>query len=555
MKQTKRTIVIRHLQGSKANQLEEFNFDQLSELTLGRDTASLVRFDPDFDTTVSRRHARISWQSPEAFTIEDLGSTNGTLVNQEIITQPTTIHAGDSIQLGVHGPVLQFDLDPRPASHIASTRLVPAMAEKATELKVPLELEGIGNDAQRGIGKQTFERAIQQERKRSSRTILASLAGLLLILLAMGFSFRDRIFKERIVVNNNTREIVSEYFDASKIAANHMNKVVFIEFGYKLIHTQSGDDVYHRYMVQEDPKTKQKREVALYIEIGGTIEPFLGLKKDVETGQPIAVSGASGTGFVVDKNGFILTNRHVADSWNTSYSFPASAHNGLLLRVGQKGLEPAGTLQYPPMDWVPSESKFFGEKPISGKILEGQNTYMEVTFAKNDLRTPAKIVRVSNTHDVAMIKIDLPGELDYVELNEDEKTVSPGQRVLVMGYPGVSPDVVIGKASDDVFNRKNQIIKIPDPTVTDCSIGKIIRGQVDLQGANIMGYASTFGDVYQLTTSETGQGNSGGPVFDKDGKVIAIFSALQRDPTGTQVTFAIPIRYGSELMRTQRVIQ
>ncbi|MEM1118521.1 MAG: S1C family serine protease, partial [Bacteroidota bacterium] len=56
-------------------------------------------------------------------------------------------------------------------------------------------------------------------------------------------------------------------------------------------------------------------------------------------------------------------------------------------------------------------------------------------------------------------------------------------------------------------------------------------------------------DAYQLSTSATGAGNSGGPVFDNRGRVIALFTY----GTGTNrgdaaVTYAIPIRYGMELM-------
>lgn len=153
-----------------------------------------------------------------------------------------------------------------------------------------------------------------------------------------------------------------------------------------------------------------------------------------------------------------------------------------------------------------------------------------------------------------MIKIDLPGELEPVKLREKDDDIQAGQKVVVMGYPAISPEAVVVKSSEDVFNRSTQVIQVPDPTVTDCSIGKVIKGQTQLSGQNTQGYYSTFGDVYQLTTSETGSGNSGGPVFDKDGNVIAIFSAGRWDGS-TAITFAVPIRYGIELMKTQRVIQ
>ncbi len=553
MKKEIKSIIINHRVGSKANQVEEFHFDQHEKLTIGRDAANNIQFDPEVDVMVSRKHAVITWKDFDQFTIEDLNSTNGVFVNDNRIVATTSLKAGDKVQFGNNGPVFQFELSPRPASHLAPTQMIQINAGKATEELVPMELNAAATpELKETIGKQTFERAIYGERTRASRTLIASLAGLLIVIAAAGFAFQDQFVKETTVIS--PQETITDYFDASKIATDNTNKVVFIEFGYKLIHTHSGDDVYHRYMIQEDKKTKKKSEVAMYIESNGKIEPFLGLKKDIEAGRPIAVSGASGTGFVVDKNGFVLTNRHVAASWHTSYQFPQDAHNGILFRFTEKGLEPAGMLQYPPHDWVPAESKHFGQKPVSGKILEGQTTYMDVTFAKNDLRTPAKIVRVSNTHDVAMIKIDLPGELEAVKIKEEEKDITPGQKVVIMGYPGISPAAVIVKSSDDMFNQSAQYIQVPDPTVTDCSIGKIIRGKSELSGSNNLGYFSRYGDVYQLTTSETGPGNSGGPVFDKDGNVIAIFSAGASEGS-TAIAFAVPIRYGIELMKTQRVIQ
>jgi serine protease Do len=52
--------VFRHLNGSKANQVEQFALDDITELTFGRDPAASVSFDADKDDLVSRRHATIS---------------------------------------------------------------------------------------------------------------------------------------------------------------------------------------------------------------------------------------------------------------------------------------------------------------------------------------------------------------------------------------------------------------------------------------------------------------------------------------------------------------
>jgi tRNA A-37 threonylcarbamoyl transferase component Bud32 len=60
----------------------------------------LSRFDPE--TKVSRRHARI-WSEGETFLVEDLGSVNGTVINDSVRLaprQPRVLDSGDKIRLG-----------------------------------------------------------------------------------------------------------------------------------------------------------------------------------------------------------------------------------------------------------------------------------------------------------------------------------------------------------------------------------------------------------------------------------------------------------------------
>ena len=42
-------IVVRHLSGSNINQIEQFDFDGLNEITLGRDPTSKIALDPQRD--------------------------------------------------------------------------------------------------------------------------------------------------------------------------------------------------------------------------------------------------------------------------------------------------------------------------------------------------------------------------------------------------------------------------------------------------------------------------------------------------------------------------
>jgi serine/threonine-protein kinase len=60
----------------------------------------LSRFDPE--TKVSRRHARI-WLEGDTFLVEDLGSVNGTVINDSVRLaprQPRVLDSGDKIRLG-----------------------------------------------------------------------------------------------------------------------------------------------------------------------------------------------------------------------------------------------------------------------------------------------------------------------------------------------------------------------------------------------------------------------------------------------------------------------
>ena len=555
-------FVIRHLTGTKANQVEEFDYKKYTELTFGRATTNLIRFDPDREAAVSREHGKIvrNADQPLSFRVVDNNSRNGIFVNHNRITDSASIQPGDEVQLGQGGPVFQFDLNPRPAELMMSTRLVDMPSAKPTTELSLADADSTGNDLAAphkvGLGKQTVERMMMTERRKTGRSMILSVAVVLVLLSGLGYAFRDKFGEQKTVVINH-KPVMSVVkadngLNPEQIAAANTSKVVFIEFGYKLIYTPTGDDIYHEYMPikMADGSIVNK---AVYIETSdGKIEPLLGLKRNVSVGRPIAMAGASGTGFVVSPQGHILTNRHVAAAWNSYYSFPSDAFPGVLLVQGAKGWE-IGPNLVEEFRWVPSETQFFGKKPMSGKVIEGENTYLDVTFNKNEQRFPAQGKPIVSTkHDVAIIKIDLPETLAPVKLRDADKDLAAGQPITVMGYPGISPDVFVGEYSSDFANRNPQIVKVPDVTVTPGNVGKVLRGQSSGKAAT---YYSEFGDYYQLTVNATGAGNSGGPVFDKDGNAIGIFSASTSRNDATRITFAVPIKYGLELMGRRQVVE
>ena len=67
-----------------------------AEVTIGRDPACECPVDDD---AVSARHARLGYHHNQWW-LEDLGSTNGTLLNQEKLAIPTVVVSGDEFRCG-----------------------------------------------------------------------------------------------------------------------------------------------------------------------------------------------------------------------------------------------------------------------------------------------------------------------------------------------------------------------------------------------------------------------------------------------------------------------
>jgi pSer/pThr/pTyr-binding forkhead associated (FHA) protein len=67
-----------------------------AEVNIGRDPACELPVD---DEAVSARHARLSYHHNQWW-LEDLNSTNGTLLNQEKLAIPTVVISGDEFRCG-----------------------------------------------------------------------------------------------------------------------------------------------------------------------------------------------------------------------------------------------------------------------------------------------------------------------------------------------------------------------------------------------------------------------------------------------------------------------
>jgi predicted component of type VI protein secretion system len=89
----------------------------------------------DADTQVSRRHARITAQGGAAV-VEDLGSTNGTYVNEQPIHSPRTLAPGDRVRIGL--TVIELRSAGQVAARPSAVNVRPAITALDNEVLAPV---------------------------------------------------------------------------------------------------------------------------------------------------------------------------------------------------------------------------------------------------------------------------------------------------------------------------------------------------------------------------------------------------------------------------------
>lgn len=211
-----------------------------------------------------------------------------------------------------------------------------------------------------------------------------------------------------------------------------------------------------------------------------------------------------GTGFYVGK-GYVLTNRHVVQSWASDDSVKS------LMRMGN------------------------GRARLKSVVVYFPN--IPQSFA-------LKIRDVSNKEDIAVGVLDanfIPPDVRALPLAADDDSGAIGKTVVTIGYPN-GPDRILAMV-DDTQARAIQ-----------SRFGSNLMQLINyLAQSKMINPLTTQGSITDLDArrivhdAKTAEGGSGAPLFGQSGKVIGVNFGVFTGSTAANM--AVPIRFALELLQ------
>jgi serine protease Do len=154
----------------------------------------------------------------------------------------------------------------------------------------------------------------------------------------------------------------------------------------------------------------------------------------------------------------------------------------------------------------------------------------------------AKLDRISPKADLATLQLEapLPPKTAVLELDDRTQATVTGDAVVLIGYP-TGIEGILARAGSDVSQKI--INGTPDVNL----IMSQLASQHLIRPTTTQGHIGDVLDDKIVYDAATTSGGSGGPLFNRDGKVIGINFAVLRDFGGSNL--AVPVKYAKDLLR------
>jgi S1-C subfamily serine protease/DNA-binding response OmpR family regulator len=212
-----------------------------------------------------------------------------------------------------------------------------------------------------------------------------------------------------------------------------------------------------------------------------------------------------GTGFLVRRDGRIVTNHHVAEPW-----------------------------------WQNEELKELLDRGAAAYVLS-----YKAYFPGDSAGIAAKLGRISPQADVATLQLEAPAppRATLLELDARSDATVTGDPVVLIGYP-TGIEGILARAGSDVAQ------KIAENTQNAQNVSHIVSQLATQQLIRPTTTQGHIGDVLQdkiVYDAATTSGGSGGPLFNRSGKVIGVNFAVLKGFGGSNL--AVPVRYANELLK------
>ena len=236
-------------------------------------------------------------------------------------------------------------------------------------------------------------------------------------------------------------------------------------------------------------------------EAGEPIADVQGVPRVDLTGTgPVAVLRYSGTAFLVDKQGHLLTNRHIAEPW-----------------------------------WDDESAA-----PLLAAGLQPRFLQLRAFFQDRADPVPIEVLRVDPELDVALVRtIGWTPTTEPLAIHPRPDRITEGQPVMLVGFP-TGLDAVLSKLTTQEYAALERA-----GTDTYGMVEHLARDQRLLP-------TITGGFVWEVKPhilvydARTAGGGSGGPVLDRQGQVIGVNAAY--DPEFEGGNYGVPIRVGEALL-------